>query len=67
MLQVCIISLVQYIEEVLVLPQSAHFLSMLLLDCIALEEDLLNIAFLVKAIGGPHLLYALGKLHGLAS
>ena len=26
-----------------------------------------DIAFLVKAIGGPHLLYALGKLHGLAS
>ena len=27
----------------------------------------LDIAFLVKAIGGPRLLYALGKSHGLAS
>ena len=27
----------------------------------------LDIAFLVKAIGGPHLLYSLGKSHGLAS
>jgi hypothetical protein len=27
----------------------------------------LDIAFLVKAIGGLHLLYALGKSHGLAS
>ena len=26
-----------------------------------------DIGFLVKAIGGPHLLYALGKSHGLAS
>ena len=26
-----------------------------------------DIAFLVKAIGGPRLLYALGKSHGLAS
>ena len=27
----------------------------------------LDIAFLVKAIGGPRLLYTLGKSHGLAS
>jgi len=27
----------------------------------------IDIAFLVKAIGGPRLLYALGKSHGLAS
>jgi hypothetical protein len=27
----------------------------------------LDIAFLVKAIGGPRLLYALGKSHGFAS
>lgn len=27
----------------------------------------LDIGFLVKAIGGPRLLYALGKSHGLAS
>ena len=26
----------------------------------------LDIAFLIKAIGGPHLLYTLGKSHGLA-
>jgi hypothetical protein len=31
-----------------------------------LKRDL-DIAFLVKAIGGPRLLYALGKSHGLAS
>jgi hypothetical protein len=47
MLQVCVVYSVLHIEEVQVLQKSAHFWSVLWLDCIALEGDLSNVTLIL--------------------